>query len=404
MVLGFPVTGTAGPVHPEERSAATALLAYSFPDRDMATMVAGTPDDRIFVVRHQGEVVSAVLWRGDHVLWNGEAVAMAIAGPGATDPRFRGRGLFADRYRELLGAMRDAGCVLSGLETPITRWHQRNGWGVASAVTRHEAAPASFRPSMPRPEGVLVSAPELEDLQDVYIRAAAGRFGALARDRRAWASRVQTAPGMLRRDHVGWYDPVDGRTTGYAIYHHRTEPSGDRLAIVVDELMATSPTAWAGLLEFLAGHNNVSRLRWDAPQDFPLGHLIREPEATRPQHLVDKMVRVVDVPALRLHLPTPPPAGRRPLRIRIEDHQAPWNHGCWEVGQEADTVVRLTRSAAGMADCVIPAAVLGPLLTGYLSVAWAVSAGLVQFTGRSACTDLTTLFSTGSPPYCPDDW
>jgi predicted acetyltransferase len=302
--------------------------------------------------------------------------------------------------------MRDAGCILSGLETPIARWHHRNGWGVASAVTRYQAEPQHLRPIRNMLGGQPVNNPSRTDLEAVYRKAAAERFGFLARSDHAWTHRLEPTAGILRCDHVAWHEP-DGGCSGYALYHHRPNgPDEGGIALVVDELIAITPAARLGLLALISEHNNVRQVRWDAPQDFPLPSLVREPRAIEPCWCVDKMLRVVDVSKLAVPTLDTPGADPQGLLIRIEDPQAPWNTGPWLVESASASTFRLTpcRAPTTSTPCVIPATVLGPLLSGYLPVASAIAGGLIDVPASTLIPRLRALFAAPHPPYCPDTW
>lgn len=385
-----------GPLSDDERDAAADLLGYSFPDQPtFAAHVRSASLDRTFAVRRGGELASVVLWRDTVVTHHGLSLPICSAGPGATHPGHRRRGGLAGAQEAFLASMRDAGCVVSGLETPITRWHRRNGWGVASAVRRYSGPPHAFRLL---DAGPMCGSPDFDPDQPtaeaVRQLAARRRFGALD----APPDSTEGASG-LRTDTVVWRE--GDRATGLLQYMHRRRD--DRgVGIVVHELYAISPAAYCGLLGFLAEHNNIDDVTWNAPTDDPLQQLVVEPRHIEPIVCSDKMLRIVDL--ARLVLPRFDAFEPGDITMTVHDPQAPWNTGSWEIGADGD-VYRFSRTttARTTTDLHVEVDVLGPIISGYLSATSAAMTGRLKGEPAAVST-LDRIRACWLPPHCPDTW
>lgn len=224
-----------------DAAAVAEVLAYSFPaDDTIAERTRTWPPDRVYTVESEGELVSAVLWRVVTVLDHGNPLSMAVAGPGATAATARGRRLLAGSQTDFLAAMRDAGCVLSGLETPIPKWHQGNGWGICLSVARYTGSPTHLTaPSRSGAGSTVRFDPPHELMTSVYEACARDRFGLLERSAADWAKLRRVGPGELRRDAVGVVAEDGAR--GYAVLAHRRMGDGADLEIEVRELFHTGP-------------------------------------------------------------------------------------------------------------------------------------------------------------------
>ncbi len=388
------MTGDHGPLRENERDAATDLLGYSFPDEPaFAERARHIRGDRAFAVRRNGTLASVVLWRDTTVLQHHVESTICIAGPGATHPAHRRQGVLAAAQEPFLAAMRDAGCVLSGLETPITRWHRRNGWGIASAVRRYSAPPHAFRLLDPTPApGEPVFGPDEATVLDVWRTAAHCRFGALLP-----RPVPDPHPLDLRADTVAWQE--DDRPTGLLRYSQRRGHDDQGTSIVVHELHTTSPAAYAGLLGMLSEHNNIDKIVWNAPVDDPLQQLVTEPRDVEPMIISDKMVRIVDLGRLAVpRIDTSEPGG---LTIDLHDPQAPWNSGTWEMAGDGE-VYRFARTSR-RADLHAEVGVLGPVITGHLTATAAATTGRLHGS-HPALRLLDHMRAAWVAPYCPDTW
>lgn len=389
----------AGPLDEREREAATALLAYGFPELpDLPQRVARWPLDRTFAVRHHGELAAVILWRVERVHTSAGDLPIALCGPGATRPDLRRRGLLAQTQPRFLRQLREAGSVLAGLETPITRWHRRNGWGLSAAVARYLCPPDALRPVVCPPQGAVQLGGSATELDGLYRAEGRRRFGLLVRDQARW----QTLLADPARHRAVWRDPA-GTAIGYVLYRHEVPREGAVARLVVDELFARDADAYLGLLGYLAEHPNVAEIRWDAPQDDPLLSVAREPRTLEPRICVDKMLRVLDFERAAALLPAA--TADVQLAIQLHDPQLPDHEGSWitQVSDEALTVERVRSTRSGpTAQLAAPA--LAPLLSGYLTGEAALSSGLVTASDQPAADAVRALFPPRRSPYAVEPW
>ncbi|MQA82221.1 MAG: GNAT family N-acetyltransferase [Streptosporangiales bacterium] len=390
-----------------DAAAAAELLAYSFPaDDTIAERTRTWPRDRVYAVESEGELASVILWRVVTVLDHGNPLLMALAGPGATAATARGRRVLAGSQTDFLAAMRDAGCVLSGLETPIPKWHQNNGWGICLSVARFTGAPADLAwPSRTGAGSAVRFDPPHELVASVYEDCARDRFGLLERSAADWADLRRVGPGELRRDVVGAV--AEGGDRGYAVLVHRLVGDGAGLEIEVRELFHTGPSALARLLYFLVSHNNVARLRWDAPPEVELWSATSHARTWEPVRALDKLVRVVNLAGLSLATNAFPGTGV----IRVIDSQAPWNDGLWRIIGDGERITFTSLAAApptsadqAAGDVTVQACALAPFLLGASSPWWLRDSGLLSAPNEHALSQVSRLVGTRRPPYCPDSW
>jgi len=390
----------SGPLDERERDEATALLAYAFPElADLPERMAVWPLERMFAVRDDRRLAAVVLWRVERVHAPAADLPIAMCGPGGTRPDLRGRGLLAQAQPHFLQLLREAGCVLAGLETPITRWHRRNGWGLSSAVVRYRYPPAALRPVISPASGAVQLAASVAALPGLYRAEGRRRFGLLVRDAARWRS-------LLAAKGRAWavWQGQDGTAGGYVLYRQQVGQGEDSpLRLVVDELFVRDADAYLGLLCYLAEHPNIAEVRWDAPQDDPLLSVAREPRALEPKLCVDKMLRVLNIePAAAL---VPDVAASVQLVVRLDDPQIPQHAGDW-VMRPVDGVLKLerVRDRPSLPMLHLTAPVLAALLTGYLTGDAALMSGLAIASGTTAAAAACALFPLRRPPYAVEPW
>jgi predicted acetyltransferase len=385
-----------GKLREDEREEAARLHAYSFPsDPSAAQRVLDCDLSRAFAVRDGRRLVAVVLWRAVDLIAGDLRVPFVATGPGTTAVDVRGRGLLAEEQTTFLELLR-ADALLSGIGTPQARWHQRNGWGVATSVQRITEHPEVFAGGSHRLDRfVQCDADDLE-VRTLWRRHVETRVGAIDRGPDEWAALLVAAPSELRRDLVKCQ--VDGATVAYLLLAHRPAPTGDELRVL--EGGWDTEAGVPAVLAALSSHNNVERVVWDAPSDLLLWPHVRAAMRFEPTVVPDKMLRILDL----ARMPWRAPAGTPDASVTVEvvDVQAPWNAGSWEVGSDAGTVSwqRTSRTPK----ITVQASVLGPLYSGFATPHVARASGLLHASDERSLDLLELILHRPSAPYAPDCW
>jgi predicted acetyltransferase len=248
----------------------------------------------------------------------------------------------------------------------------------------------------------IVPGPADEFLDTVYKAAAKTWFGLLTRNSDDWSALRRAGSADLRRDVVGCAG-ADG-SVGYAILAHQTDPNTGHLAIEVVELLHNGSGALLGLLNYLASHNNVTRLRWDAPIETQLWTVTAKARTWEPQVCLDKMVRVVNLGTLTIPLWSAPDMFD-PVLLDVVDPQAPWNAGYWAAVPEGGEVhfERATVRHLGT-PIQVQASALAPLLLGGANPDWLGDSGLLTAPNPAELDRLRQVTLRPSSPYCPSPW
>lgn len=394
---------------------AQSLLAYSFnwiegrrdPSSLAETFLRDWDLEQTMATFVDDMMVAYVQWRSSAVRVDGTVVPLAVAGPGATLPEYRGSHLLSASMAKVVACMRETGHWLSAIQSPVPGWHVRNGWGIASGALKYRFHPPDLDVRLPSVEGHFerVGPDGWRRLDSIYRIHAADRNLAIDRVERDWnEALLGGAYGKrLPREAVVWARPA-GQSEGYLIYDLVEQPvaGGSETVTEVFELVALSSAAYTSLLRYLAVHNNVIRVEWSAPPDDPLLHLVRDPSRIDTRWSYDKLLRVVDVGrALELigsRLATRPPANR--ISVEVVDELHPWSSATWLVHRD-DRDVEVER-AAGPADIRVQARALGPLLSGFTSIEMATLAGGAEVLNDGAMEAARRLSRTRRPPFCAD--
>lgn len=192
---------------------------------------------------------------------------------------------------------------------------------------------------------------------------------------------------------------TDGEADAYARYGIREawDDSGPKSAVVVTELMATSPAAHLDLWRFLMDIDLMGRVEaWNLALDDPILLTVAEPRALG-IGLGDALwVRVVDLPAA-LAGRTYPADGR--VVLDIADEFLPANAGRWalEVTDGAARVSPTTDPPDGACDI----ADIGAAYLGGVSFAQLADAARARELAPGGIERADALFRTDRAPWCP---
>lgn len=197
---------------------------------------------------------------------------MGIAGVGVA-PEFRGQGVARLMLDHALETARSQQVPIVMLYPFQHGFYRKLGWGWVGQPHQYRVA-ARDLPIYAERSGVAPYEPSQQPaLQLAYQQAALQHNGWL--DRRDW-------------QWEAWLKPVNGREIytyaaagaieGYVVFQFtRLEAAQNRLAIVVQEWVALTPSAYRGILGFLAGlRDQVAIVIWNTYPSDPFPHLLKE--------------------------------------------------------------------------------------------------------------------------------
>ncbi|MFL6130708.1 MAG: GNAT family N-acetyltransferase [Mycobacteriales bacterium] len=319
-------------------------------------------------------------------------------------PTHRRRGLLTGLMAEGLRAAADRGDPVSILIAAEWRIYGRYGFGVATedAVWEVDRARAALDPPLGVVEAVEIG--ELRKLAPpVYDAARWARPGGIDRPEPRWDLDLGLAhPDGEQPEWTGraalHRDPA-GEVDGYLRWHADDTwegmlPTG---TLHVDELVTTSPQAYADLWRFAIGVDLIARVRAaDRPVDEPLPWLLADGRAARQVQRWDRLwLRVLDVPAA-LTGRGYPTAGRTVLEVVDPDGYAAGRFAL-DAGPDGADCRPTTRSA----DLTVPAAVLGAAYLGGTRLRRLAAAGLVDEHSPGAVDAADRLLAGDQVPFCP---
>jgi predicted acetyltransferase len=353
----------------------------------------------------------------DRIVGTAGAFSFDLTVPGATlpaagvtmvgvHPTHRRRGILRRMMTIQLDQVRDRGEPLAILWASEGGIYQRFGYGLGSlrmgvGVDRHRNA--FRRPHAPAGAIRFIEADDAKRLfPPIHDAIRPRRVGFFNRTPAFWDAEFFHDPEH-RRGGAGpaWYIVHDGDDgpDGYARYRIREQwdDSGSKSAVVITELMATTPGAHLDLWRFLMDIDLMARTEaWNLAPDDPLMLAMADPRALG-LTLGDALwVRVVDVPAAL--------AGRRyradgRVVVEIADELLPANAGRWAIDVEGGAAtVKATRAAPDVA-CDITD--VGAAYLGAFTFSELADAGRVSEIASGGAARVDALFRTDRAPWCP---
>jgi predicted acetyltransferase len=331
---------------PGEFDAVARLLAAAFHDVPDEVMLESERSifepDRSLVIRDGEEVVAHAGAFTRALTAPGNVVPTAHVTQVAVAPTHRRRRLLTRLMDTQLRAVRDRGQEpLAALWASEGRIYPRFGYGLAAQrlvleIDTHEVGPPVSPAGGPLRTGT--PAALQAELTRVYEHLCPHRPGWSSRDERWWRHVLVDSPGRRegateRRAVV--HEGPDG-VDGYALW--RTKGGwgqrGPRGEVIIDEMAATDPRAYAELWRFLLSIDLTRTATYQfAAVDEPLQFLVHEPRQLAANLRDALWVRLVDVGAAL--------AARRyaaPIDVTIDvtDHLLPENSGRWQLTGDRD--------------------------------------------------------------------
>jgi predicted acetyltransferase len=378
-------------------------------DRDRESLGTVFEPERSLAAFDDGEVVAtAGIYTRDLTVPGGPRPAAGVTFV-SVQPSHRRRGVLTGMMRRQLTGLHEEQqepvAVLWASEGGIYR---RFGYGVAARQLSWEGRKDKLRlrPEVPTGTGrVVLTAPERARPHEeaVYEALRPAAVGFLSRPG-GWNDRLAADPAHVRggasaRRHA-LHTEQDGSVTGFATYRTRPDGSPTRTdsQLQVQDVLATTPAAYAALWQFLAGIDLFPKLiRHRAPLDDPLPMLVADPRALEEVVYDSLWVRLADVGRA---LETRTYGQAVDVVLDVRDEFCPWNAGRWRLSGDATGAV--CAPTTDPADLALSSTELGTAYLGGPTLAAAGAAGLVTESTPGALAAASRAFAGDRQPWSPE--
>jgi predicted acetyltransferase len=336
---------------------------------------------------------------------NGTAMAMAGVTVVGTLPEYRRQGIVRRITETSFRHMQEAGQTVAALWASQAAIYQRYGYSLGSARRRYEIDTV---------DAVLLEAPDpaltvgresltdgYDALREIYRTFIGGRTLYLHRGAVLWQANVLTERETDGPVHLAICRSADGTPAGYVVYTLRdgkVDHPARAQEIIVRDLAWLSIDACRALWAFLARHDLVGRIVWQAaPADDPAPELFAEPRLLNTRDYEGVYFRVVDVAGAL--------AGRGydtdgEILIGIgADRETPWNEGCYRLTVDGGVGSAVKVDAAPEVSLTIKS--LSSAFSGYRRVRHLANWGLAEGS-EAALARADALLATRHAPHAPD--
>ncbi|MFF8710947.1 GNAT family N-acetyltransferase [Streptomyces sp. NPDC015184] len=381
--------------------------------------VAEPPEQRELEEQLTEHERSIGIWDGDDVVGTTGAFSFRLAVPGgalvpaagvtmvSVAATHRRRGLLTSMMRRQLDDVRALGEPIAVLTASEPVIYGRFGYGTASRQL--SLTIDTSRVGLTVPEGtdeIRLRHARPDEAQaacaSVYERLVAGRPGTPAHnaawDRKAVVDPVDERQGGSARQYV--LAERDGELVGCVTYrlHPKWEASGPMGKVVVNDLGALDPAAYAALWRFLFEIDLTSTVEaGNRPVDDAVLHLVSDVRRCNIRIRDSLHVRLVELgAALEAR------AYRAPVDVvfEVEDTFCPWNAGRWRLTADAKGAASCRRTD-DPADLALSVRELGSAYLGGESLSSLALAGRVRELRPGALAEASLAFSSDAEPWLP---
>ncbi|MFF8615837.1 GNAT family N-acetyltransferase [Streptomyces sp. NPDC015350] len=381
--------------------------------------VAEPPEQRELEEQLTEHERSIGVWDGDDVVGTTGAFSFRLAVPGgalvpaagvtmvSVAATHRRRGLLTSMMRRQLDDVRALGEPIAVLTASEPVIYGRFGYGTASR--QMSLTIDTSRVGLTVPEGtdeIRLRHARPDEAQaacaSVYERLVAGRPGTPAHnaawDRKAVVDPVHERQGGSARQYV--LAERDGELVGCVTYHlhPKWEASGPMGKVVVNDLGALDPAAYAALWRFLFEIDLTSTVEaGNRPVDDAVLHLVSDVRRCNIRIRDSLHVRLVELgAALEAR------AYRTPVDVvfEVEDTFCPWNAGRWRLTGDAKGTASCRRTD-DPADLALSVRELGSAYLGGESLSSLALAGRVRELRPGALAEASLAFSSDPEPWLP---
>ncbi|MFE1593111.1 GNAT family N-acetyltransferase [Nocardia sp. NPDC058705] len=310
-------------------------------------------------------------------------------------PTHTRRGVLTALLRRQLDDIAERGEVVATLRASEGSIYERFGYGVASSFATLDLlrGRARLRDTVPAsgPVRFVEPADAWKLFPQIYATAAISWTGAIDRPEYWWKLRERTAVEPV---YTVAHGPA-GAEDGFARYHPVDTANWFRSrerTIVVDDLVATTPQAYLGLIRHLLTVDLVDKVRFTfAPVDAPLRHLFTDERAVEVAGVHDETwLRLIDV---GIALARRSYRDAAPVVVEVSDAIRTDNNGRYRIC--ADGVTRVDDPA----DVSVDVAALGAVYLGGSTWRQLALAGRVVEHHAGAVDAADDLFVTPTLPF-----
>lgn len=402
---------TMRPITGEELPALTRLVESIFlsdhHDDEEAVEAALYETERSIAIFDGGmPVASAVAYSRVATVPGGPAPAACLSWV-AVAPTHRRRGLLTRMMRHQLTELHqhhgEAIALLWASEASI---YGRFGYGVAGHCCRLTVSTPDARmlPGAGRSGRIrLLDADDALPLMvSLYESVRPERVGLLDRCDAWWRRRLfdperwREGASSLR---FAVHEDARGRPDAYAIYNTKDGwDHGPRGVVGIREILAGTPSGYAGIWRFLSEMDLVRQLRWDrAAADESLPFLLGDPGAVQQELVHGLWVRIIDVDralSARCY------STAIDTVLEVDDEFCPWNRGRYRLAGDAGSATCSRTDDA--AELSLSATALGAAYLGGTSLSRLAAAGLVTEHRPGALDAASAAFRGAREPFAPE--
>ncbi|MHC4450679.1 MAG: GNAT family N-acetyltransferase [Planctomycetota bacterium] len=342
-------------------------------------------------ISHDGEMVAGFIRRPMGQWWGGRSVPMLGVAAVGVAPHARGSGVATQLMNEAVCEMYTDGFPLSVLFSASFPLYRRAGYEMAGSVHRISVGlvPLQGERSLPMRPMREADEPALRALQSDVARE---RNGTLDRSDVMWR-RQRTVSGKPCDVYVV---EVDGRIDGFIA--QKQQERGERLVLVVRDIVARNEATARRLLGFLADHKaQVHRATWTGDAADPIVTLLNS-WRFRIRINDQWFLRIVDVKKA-LEGRGYPDGVRAELHFEIEDTLLEANAGRWILTVEGGEA-QVRRGGDGTLRAGVRG--LAPLYSGFLPPASLRRAGWIE-ADDATCARAASVFG-GSAPFMSEQF
>ncbi|MFI9624728.1 GNAT family N-acetyltransferase [Streptomyces sp. NPDC052042] len=359
------------------------------------------------------------IWDGPDVVATTGAFSFRVAVPGgalvpaagvtmvSVAATHRRRGLLTSMMRRQLDDVRALGEPIAVLTASEPVIYGRFGYGAASRQMSLTIDTDRVRLTVPegtdevrlrhaRPGEAMAAC------ESVYAQLVPGRPGTPTHgpgwERKPMVDPPSTREGASAQQCV--LAELDGEVVGYVTYRIKPdwEASGPRGRVIVNDLDALDPAAYAALWRFVFDIDLTSTVEArNRPEDDAVLHLVSDVRRCNIRLRDSLHVRLVELGAA-LEART----YRAPVDVvfEVEDAFCPWNAGRWRLTGDAKGAATCRRTEDA-ADLALSVRELGSVYLGGESLTALARAGRVRELRPGALAEASTAFSSDVAPWLP---